>query len=63
MDPLQEQFPILAHESAGVDCCGCIVPKIRGNDVELRCNECGATVGVINAAILRDIMLMIPDAK
>lgn len=28
-------MPILAHEDAGVDCCGCIVVRVRGNDAEL----------------------------
>jgi hypothetical protein len=61
---LVEQFPVLAHESAGVRrCCGYIVPKIEGNDVELRCNECGAAVGVVKEAVLRDLVLMIHDAE
>jgi hypothetical protein len=61
---LVEQFPVLRHESAGVRrCCGHIVPKIEGNDVELRCNECGAAVGVVNEAVLRNLVLMIHDAK
>lgn len=55
MDSLESQFPILAHESTGADCCSCIVAVIRGNDVELRCNECGALVGVSNTEILRDL--------
>ena len=47
MDGLQVEFPIIPHESAGVDCCGCIVVKVTGNDAELVCNECGAVVGVV----------------
>lgn len=35
---LANKLPILAHESAGVDCCGCVVVFIRGKDAERRCN-------------------------
>ena len=52
MDSLEARFPILAHEAAGVDCCGCIVVKVHGKDAELTCNECGAVVGVIQVDIL-----------
>jgi hypothetical protein len=31
MDDLPSRFPTLAPESAGADCCGCIVPIIQGN--------------------------------
>ena len=62
MDDLPDRFPIIAHESAGVDCCGCIVSIIQGNDVELRCNECGAVVGVVRIEILRDLISMIASA-
>jgi hypothetical protein len=61
MDDLRNQFPIIPHESAGVDCCGCIVPIIQGKDVELRCNECRAVVGVVRIEILRDLISMIPS--
>jgi len=58
---LEDEFPIIPHESAGADCCGCIVPVVKGRDVELRCNECGVVVGVVQVDILRDLMGMIPD--
>jgi len=57
---LPNAFPHIPHESAGVDCCGCIVPKVLGNDAELRCNECGAVVGVVNTRILEDLVSLIP---
>lgn len=60
-DELTEAFPIIPHESAGVDCCGCVIVAVRGGDAELRCNECGAVVGVVNVAILRDLVSLIPD--
>ena len=58
---LVNAFPTIPHESAGVDCCGCIVPVVQGRDVELRCNECGAVVGVVQVEILKDLVGMIPD--
>ena len=51
------------HESAGVDCCGCIVVTVTGNDVELTCNECGAVVGVVQVGILRDLVSLIPGCS
>ena len=54
---------ILAHESAGAGCCGCVIPVIQGSDTELRCNECGMVIGVINTAILRDLVAMIPECE
>jgi hypothetical protein len=62
MGDLPNRFPIIPHESAGADCCGCIVPVVQGSDVELRCNECGAVVGVVQIEILRDLVSMIPSS-
>ena len=39
MTNLENDFPIIPHESTGVDCCGCIVVKVRGTDAELQCNR------------------------
>jgi len=61
MDDLQRTFPIIPHESAGVDCCGCIVLTVEGKDAELTCNECGAVVGVVQVGILRDLVSLIPN--
>jgi len=49
------------HESAGVDCCGCIVPTVKGQDAELQCNECGTVVGVVQVGILKDLVSLIPE--
>jgi hypothetical protein len=54
-----DDFTIIQHESAGVDCCGCLVVKVRGNDAELVCNECGPVVDVINTGILRDLVYLL----
>jgi hypothetical protein len=55
-DDLTGSMPIVPHETTGVDCCGCIVAAVDGNNVELRCNECGAVVGVIQIDILRGLL-------
>ena len=52
---LTERLPIIPHESAGLDCCCYILAETRGVDTELKCNKCGATVGVINT-ILEDLL-------
>jgi hypothetical protein len=52
-DELTGRLPIVAHEEVtGVDCCGCIIAAVEGSNVELRCNECGAVVGVVQIDIL-----------
>ena len=56
-DDLTGQIPIVPHETAaGVDCGGCIVAAVEGNSVELRCNECGAVVGVVQVDILKALL-------
>lgn len=56
-------FPITPHEVTGAKCCGYVVPRVTGNDAELVCNECGAVVGVVNTAILRDLLSVISDGS
>ncbi len=56
-DDLTGRMPIVAHEEiTGVDCCGCIIAAVEGSNVELRCNECGAVVGVVQIDILRGLL-------
>jgi hypothetical protein len=56
---LADRFPIIPHESAGVDCCGSIVPAPDGERVRLKCNECGVVAGEINAGILEDLVSLV----
>jgi len=60
-DDLNNRFPIIPHEAAGVDCHGCIIVKVHGTNAELVCNECGQSVGVIHAGVLNDLVSLIPD--
>ena len=57
-DALTARMPIVAHESAGVNCCGCVVAAVEGSTVELKCNECGAVVGVVQIDVLRALIGM-----
>jgi hypothetical protein len=50
-------MPIVAHETiTGVACCGCIIAAVEGSIIELRCNECGAVMGVVQIDILRGLL-------
>jgi DNA-directed RNA polymerase subunit RPC12/RpoP len=54
---LTGRMPIVPHSTAaGVDCCGSIIAEVEGNNVELRCNECGAVVGVVQLDILKGLL-------
>ena len=41
------RIPIIAHESLGADCCGCLVVRGRGQQAEILCNECGEVVRTV----------------
>jgi hypothetical protein len=50
---LTSLMPVVQHGAvAGIDCCGCIIAAVEGRTVELRCNECGAVVGVVQIDVL-----------
>jgi DNA-directed RNA polymerase subunit RPC12/RpoP len=53
---LTGRMQIVPHETAGVDCCGCIIAVVEGSNVELRCNECAAVVGVVHIDILKGLL-------
>jgi len=40
-----------------VDCCGCIMATVDGNNLEMRCAKCGAVVvAVAQIDSLRDLL-------
>jgi hypothetical protein len=53
-----DDLPIIPHEDiADVDCCGCLMVRVRGGEADILCNECGAVirtlaVGDVEAAML-----------
>ena len=41
-------FPVVPHELVGgMDCCGCLIVNVRGNQADIICNECGAVVRAV----------------
>jgi hypothetical protein len=53
---LNEVLPIVPHEVAGVECCGCITADINGETVKLVCNECRAVVGIVDLGVLTQLL-------
>jgi hypothetical protein len=45
-----EMDTIVPHQLLGADCCGCLVPVIRGEEADLVCNECNALIGTVAAS-------------
>jgi hypothetical protein len=45
------EYPILvAHSDYGdPECCGIIMPVVRGEEADLRCNECGVVISTVSA--------------
>ena len=44
-DEINARLPIVAHETLGVDCCGCLFVRLKGEDqAEIVCNECSGLV-------------------
>jgi hypothetical protein len=44
-DEINARVPIVAHETLGVDCCGCLFVRLQEDDqAEIVCNECGTVV-------------------
>jgi hypothetical protein len=59
-DEIQARIPIIPHSATGADCIGCIVVRLSGEDAELSCNECGTSLGRIDAPILAQLVSAIP---
>ena len=55
-----DHFPLIPHQhvGGGIDCPGRIIAETPDPDHQttLRCDECGAVVGIINRWILRDLV-------
>ena len=56
---LAECFPHIPHDHS-CECCGCVIPvDIDSRTVELRCNECGAVVGVVDRSVMEDLVWLV----
>jgi hypothetical protein len=49
-------MPVVSHRSGGVDCGGSIVAIVESGSVELRCDRCGAAVGVVQVGIMEGLL-------
>jgi hypothetical protein len=60
---LADRFPHIPHDHSG-ECCGCIRPvEMDERTIELRCNECGAVLGVLDRGVLEDLVWLVNAAK
>jgi hypothetical protein len=49
-------MPVVPHGITGVNCSGYVVAEVEQSDVELRCNKCGAVVGVVQVGIMEGLL-------
>ena len=49
-------MPVVRHRLSGAECSGRIVAVVESGTVELRCNECGAVVGVVEVGIMEGLL-------
>jgi len=51
MESALADLPIIPHENvADVDCCGCLMVRVRNGLAEILCNECGAAIRTVPIA-------------
>ena len=55
-DELTGVMPVVPHGIVGVECTGCIIACVDDDNVELRCNCCGATVGVVQVDVMQGLL-------
>jgi hypothetical protein len=53
-----DNLPIIPHEDvADVDCCGCLMVRVRECEADILCNECGAVVRTVPVGDVEAAML------
>jgi hypothetical protein len=55
-DELTGLMPCVLHGITGVDCSGRVVAVVEDSTVELRCDKCGAVVGVVQVGIMEGLL-------
>jgi hypothetical protein len=55
-DELTGLMPYVCHGMSGVNCSGRVVAVVEEHSVELRCQHCGAVVGVIQVGIMEGLL-------
>ena len=56
VEEIQEHLPVIPHSATGADCLGCVIVEVRRKDAELLGNECGASLGVVDIAVLEALV-------
>jgi hypothetical protein len=53
-----DNLPIIPHEEvADVDCCGCLMVRLREREADILCNECGVVIRTIAIKEVESAML------
>jgi hypothetical protein len=55
-DELTGLMPCVLHGITGVACTGRVVAIVEDSNVELRCDTCGAVVGVVQVGIMEGLL-------
>ena len=55
-DELTRLMPYVCHGMAGGNCSGRVVAVVEEHTVELRCENCGAVVGVVQVGIMEGLL-------
>jgi hypothetical protein len=55
-DELTSLMPIVPHGIAGANCSGFVIAVVVETNVELRCNKCGAVVGLVQTGIMEGLL-------
>lgn len=49
-------MPYVCHGMSGANCSGRVVAIVEAQSVELRCEQCGAAVGVVQVGIMEGLL-------
>jgi hypothetical protein len=58
MASASDDLPIIPHEDiADVDCCGCLMVRVREGEADILCNECGTVIRTVDIGDVEAAML------
>jgi hypothetical protein len=64
LSPAFDNFPINPHEHvADVDCCGCLMVRVREDQADILCNEYGAVVRTVAVEAVEAAMLEMAQTR
>ena len=60
----EQDLPITPHEVAtGAHCCGCLIVRVREDQADITCNECGAVFRTVPVEFASAVMLGMASRK